>query len=52
MKHALPNFGLFPREDARHPDNMELRRIWWRCRRDGHQLPAERNVIVIRGVGL
>ena len=42
----------FPREDARHPDNRELRRMWWRLRRDGHRLPAERNVIVIPGVRL
>ena len=50
FRHSLETRSSFPREDARHPDNRELRAMWWRLRRDGYRLPAERNVIVIQGI--
>ena len=52
IRFDINTFDSFPREDLNHPDNRELRKMWWRLRRRGHRLPAERNVIVIQGIRL
>lgn len=52
QRRPRPYFENLPQFDPLHPDNITLRESWWRHRRDGVRLPAERNVILIRGIRL